>query len=158
MKVTVKLKKKTEKDIFIETLNKTAGAIISMIPAGPFLLTTVSLAVSVVRLSQKKTIVQELYCIEMLARVDCLCLDKTGTITDGTMKVVESVDLRSKESKYTIKEIMASFNTAQRDENMTGKALAKFYGKPKNPPLQKKKRSKPPPQTEICSSFLVVSL
>lgn len=126
-----------ESRIFIETLNKTAGAIISMIPAGPFLLTTVSLAVSVIRLSQKKTIVQELYCIEMLARVDCLCLDKTGTITDGTMKVVESIDLRAKDGKHTIKEIMASFNAAQRDENMTGKALAKFYGKPKNPPLQK---------------------
>ncbi len=127
----------TDHEIFIKTLNKTAGAIISMIPAGPFLLTTVSLAVSVIRLSQKKTIVQELYCIEMLARVDCLCLDKTGTITDGTMKVVESIDLRSKDGKYTIKEIMASFNSAQRDENMTGKALNKFYGKPKNAPLEK---------------------
>ena len=127
----------TEYAIFIKTLNKTAGAIISMIPAGPFLLTTVSLAVSVIRLSQKKTIVQELYCIEMLARVDCLCLDKTGTITDGTMKVVESIDLRPKEGKHTIKEIMASFNAAQRDENMTGKALSKFYGKPKTPPLEK---------------------
>ncbi|MCM1043176.1 MAG: HAD-IC family P-type ATPase [Corallococcus sp.] len=121
----------TENGAFITALNKTAGAIISMIPAGPFLLTTVALAVSVIRLSKRNTIVQELYCIEMLARVNCLCLDKTGTITDGTMRVVESIDLRTQVSKFTLREIMGAFNASQKDNNMTSKALKKYFGSPK---------------------------
>ena len=65
----------------------TSTAIIGMIPAGLFLLTSVALAVGVVRLAKHKALVQQLYSIETLARVDMLCLDKTGTITDGTMSV-----------------------------------------------------------------------
>ena len=68
-------------------IEKTAGAMIGMMPSGLFLLTSVALAVGVIRLAQNNTLVQELYCIETLARVDTLCLDKTGTITDGTMEV-----------------------------------------------------------------------
>ena len=58
-----------------------------MIPEGLVLLTSTVLAVSVTRLAKKKVLVQELYCIETLARVDVLCLDKTGTITEGRMTV-----------------------------------------------------------------------
>lgn len=123
-------------DVFIATLNKTAGSIISMIPAGPFLLTSVALAVSFVKLARRKTMVQELYCIEMLARVDCLCLDKTGTITDGTMRVVETVDLRTGNNSLTLKEIMGSMNSALKEGNMTGKALKKYFGSPRNPVLE----------------------
>lgn len=54
-----------------------------MIPAGLYLLTSVALSVGVVRLSKNNTLVQDVYCIEMLARVNVLCLDKTGTITNG---------------------------------------------------------------------------
>lgn len=98
-----------------------------MIPAGPFLLTSMTLAVSVIRLSKRKTMVQELYCIEMLARVDTICLDKTGTLTDGTMRVVETIDFNSG-SRYTLKEIMGSVLKAQNDKNMTSKALKKHFG------------------------------
>lgn len=121
------------KNLDKQALNYTAGSIISMIPAGPFLLTSVALAASFLRLAKRKTMVQELYCIEMLARVDTLCLDKTGTITDGAMRVVECIDLRSGSPTYTIKEIMASLNSALGSNNMTGKALAKFFGCPKKP-------------------------
>ena len=124
------------KDLNIEALNLTAGSIISMIPAGPFLLTSIALAASFLRLARNKTMVQELYCIEMLARVDTLCLDKTGTITDGTMRVIESIDLRPNGAQYTLREIMSSFNTALKADNMTSKSLKQYFGAPKNPPLE----------------------
>lgn len=120
----------------LEALNPTAASIISMIPAGPFLLTSVALATSFLRLAKNNTMVQELYCIEMLARVDTLCLDKTGTITDGTMQVIESIDLRAAGASYTIREIMSSFNAAVQSDNMTNKALKKYFGTPKKPSLQ----------------------
>lgn len=121
----------------IKALNFTAGSIISMIPAGPFLLTSVALAASFLRLAKQNTMVQELYCIEMLARVDTLCLDKTGTITDGTMRVEESIDLRPTSSAtLTIREIVSSMNAALAADNMTSKALKKFFGCPKKPALQ----------------------
>ena len=82
-------------------LVKMSGSIISMMPVGMFLLTSVSLVVGVIKLAKRKTLVQELYSIEMLARTNCLCLDKTGTLTDGTMKVVNFVNL----SKLNPKEI-----------------------------------------------------
>ena len=67
-----------------ESIKSIAGSLIAMIPSGMYLLTSATLAVGVVRLGQKKVLVNEMYSIEMLARVDVLCLDKTGTITDGT--------------------------------------------------------------------------
>ena len=73
----------------------TVAALVGMIPEGLVLLTSVVLAVSVIRLSQHKTLVQELYCIETLARVDTLCLDKTGTITEGTMQVDQLIHWRN---------------------------------------------------------------
>ncbi len=120
-----------------KSLSLTAGSIISMIPAGPFLLTSIALAVSFLRLAKRNTMVQELYCIEMLARVDTLCLDKTGTITDGTMQVVESIDLRPNSSYLnTVREIVSSMNSALKADNMTSKALKKFFGCPRNPSMQ----------------------
>lgn len=119
-----------------KALDSTSASIISMIPAGPFLLTSIALATSFLRLAKNKTMVQELYCIEMLARVDTLCLDKTGTITDGTMQVVESIDLRQSGQTYTVREIMSSLNYALQSDNMTSKALKKYFGCPKKPSLE----------------------
>ncbi len=119
-----------------DALKFTAGSVITMIPAGPFLLTTIALAASFMRLAKNNTMVQELYCIEMLARVDTLCLDKTGTITDGSMRVVDCIDLRSSGQKYTVREILGSMNRALQADNVTAKALKKFFGNPQNPALQ----------------------
>ena len=64
-----------------------------MIPEGLVLLTSTVLAVGVIRLANRKVLVQDLYCIEALARVDTICLDKTGTNTEGIMEVVDVIDL-----------------------------------------------------------------
>ncbi len=74
---------------FKDTIVSTVAALIGMIPEGLILLTSTVLAVSVVRLSAKKVLVQQLFCIETLARIDVLCLDKTGTITTGELEVVD---------------------------------------------------------------------
>ena len=69
----------------------TTSALVGMIPEGLILLTSTVLAVAVIRLSRHRVLVQQLYCIETLARVDVLCLDKTGTITTGAMEVIDVV-------------------------------------------------------------------
>ena len=115
-------------DLF-NTVTKTAGSVIGMIPAGMFLLTSVALAVSVVRLAKKRTLVQELYCIEMLARVNVLCLDKTGTLTDGSMKVREMVNISNKYDDKNITKIIASIVGSFHEANHTAIALKSFFGK-----------------------------
>ncbi|MBQ9714939.1 MAG: HAD-IC family P-type ATPase [Clostridia bacterium] len=111
-------------------ISKTAGSIIPMIPAGAFLLTSATLAVSVIRLAKRNTLVQELYCIEMLARVNVLCLDKTGTITDGTMTVEEIIEIKNDNTK-TIKQIVGNMMRALDDNNMTSIALREKFGSAK---------------------------
>ena len=110
-------------------ITKTAGCIIAMIPAGMFLLTSVALAVSVIRLAKKKTLVQELYCIEMLARTNVLCLDKTGTLTNGSMSVHDVV-LLGKKTSAEVDKIVASMVAAFHDANHTALALKSYFGKP----------------------------
>lgn len=108
-------------------ISKTAGSIIAMIPAGMFLLTSMALATGVVKLARKRTLVQDLYSIEMLARTDVLCLDKTGTITDGTMKVNTVIQIENN-LPNTINNIVGSMLTALSDNNQTSRALANHFG------------------------------
>lgn len=110
-----------------EAVLSTSGLIISMIPAGMFLLTSMALAVGVIRLARHNTLVQDLYSLEMLARVDVLCLDKTGTITDGRMKVNDCI-LLGNPSNYTISEIMGSMLAELNDSNQTSVALYNHFG------------------------------
>lgn len=115
---------------YTEAINKTAGVVIGMIPSGLFLLTSIALAVGVINLAKNKTLVQELYCIEMLARVNVLCLDKTGTITDGTMRVVDCVEVKNS-TDYTIREIVGSMMNAFNETNPTSEALIRYFDKNK---------------------------
>lgn len=110
-----------------DSIRATAGAVIGMIPAGLFLLTSVALAVGVLRLAQNNTLVQELYCIEMLARIDTLCLDKTGTITDGTMSVRSIIEI-DKDQKFAPKKIIPQMMAAFKDKNQTSEALIEKFG------------------------------
>ena len=109
-----------------QAIPNTASVIIGMIPSGMFLLTSMALAVGVIRLSKHHTLVQDMYALEMLARIDVLCLDKTGTITDGKMKVEEVIMLGP--SMISIRDIVGSMQNALRDNNMTSIALNDYFG------------------------------
>ena len=119
----------TDYSLIYMVVTKTAGCITAMIPAGMFLLTSVALAVSVVRLSKQHTLVQELYCIEMLARTNVLCLDKTGTLTNGSMSVKDVV-LLDKRTDKDVDKIVSSMVAAFHDANHTALALKSYFGKP----------------------------
>ncbi len=111
-----------------DQITNTSGALTSMIPAGMFLLVTISLAIGVIKLTRKKTLVKDLYSIEMLARTDVLCLDKTGTITDGTMKVVDFITYSNKR-KSNITKLLASVLNAQKTMNATSNAMIQEFGR-----------------------------
>ena len=100
---------------YVEIVLSSAGALVGMIPEGLILLVSVSLAVAAMKLAKKKVLVQELYCVETLARVDILCFDKTGTITTGNMNVIEIDD--------EVAEKLSSYLAYFDDENATSKAL-----------------------------------
>ena len=106
---------------------KTVAAVIGMIPEGLVLLTSTVLAVSVIRLSHSKVLVQELYCIETLARVDTLCLDKTGTLTEGNMEVRKYIPLNK--DKKEMANILANIAKASEDENSTIEAIRNSFTK-----------------------------
>lgn len=106
-------------------VTKTVAAIIGMIPEGLVLLTSTVLAVSVVRLSKSKVLVQELYCIETLARVDTLCLDKTGTLTEGIMEVKDYIPIN--DSDTNMKNILSNIAKFSEDENSTINAIKDYF-------------------------------
>ena len=103
---------------YVEIVLRSAGALVGMIPEGLILLVSVSLAVAAMKLAKKKVLVQELYCVETLARVDVLCFDKTGTITTGNMNVVEIND--------EVAEKLSSYLAYFDDENATSRALKNY--------------------------------
>lgn len=111
-----------------EQIAHTSGALTSMIPAGMFLLVTISLSVGVVKLTRKKTLVRDLYSIEMLARTNVLCLDKTGTITDGTMKVVDFLTY-TKKRKSSVQKLLSNVLNVQKTTNATSNAMIKEFGR-----------------------------
>lgn len=112
------------KEPFEQGVTSTVAALIAMIPEGLVLLTSVALAISSVKLAKKKTLCQDLYCVENLARVDVLCLDKTGTITEGTQEITEMVKL---DKSIDADKILGSFAAAFSDKNPTLTAIAERY-------------------------------
>ena len=112
---------------FAGMIRPIAGQFVGMIPAGLFLLTSLALASGVLSLYKKKANVQDFYSIEMLARSDVICVDKTGTITDGNLNVIQLVNL-SKLSDAEIGQIIHSIEVATGDTNATAKALLERFG------------------------------
>nr|MBE6544519.1 HAD family hydrolase [Oscillospiraceae bacterium] len=115
---------------------KTCGSVIGMIPAGCYLLVTLTLTLSVIKLSKKQTLVQDMYSIEMLASADVLCLDKTGTITDGTMCVSDVISLDGS-SDGEIRRIMALVEGSEESLNNTSRALIEYFGRTESQVIDK---------------------
>lgn len=109
-------------DFQVSVINTVAAAL-GMIPEGLVLLTSVALTISILRLAKKQTLVQDLYCIETLARVDMLCLDKTGTLTEGKMEVEKVETL----GHYNIDEVIGNLLFHLDDSNVTSIALKERF-------------------------------
>ncbi len=124
------------KDI-VTAVNKTCGSVIGMIPSGVFLLVTLTLSISVITLGKKGSLVRDMYSIEMLASADVICLDKTGTITDGTMEVT-GVEIFDEYSERYIARIMAMIEGAEESLNHTAEALIERFGVDKDAPVTEK--------------------
>ncbi len=108
-------------------IQRTCTVVIGMIPSGMLLLTSLALAVGIIRLAKSNTLVQDMYSLEMLARVNVLCLDKTGTITDGRMKVNDTVILNTV-GDHSINDIMGSMLRELDGNNQTSIALNNHFG------------------------------
>ena len=109
-----------------ESAEGTVAALTGMIPEGLYLLTSVALAVSTRKLSKKRVLVQDWNCIEALARVDVLCVDKTGTITEPTMEVENLVPLTELPPEKLQDMLTAMYGAAEPD-NATAKAMAELF-------------------------------
>ncbi|MDD3946428.1 MAG: HAD-IC family P-type ATPase [Clostridia bacterium] len=106
-----------------ETVRTVIGTLIGMIPSGLMLLTSAVFCVSVVRLARYKTYAQDLYCTESLARIDVLCLDKTGTITEGNMEVLSD---NTKMEQAEFLQILKNLITSVGDNNPTANAIKEY--------------------------------
>lgn len=100
------------------------AALIGMIPEGLYLLTSVALAIGMLRLARRRVLTQDMNCIETLARVDVLCVDKTGTITESVMEADEPIPLTDE----PLEDILHSYYGAEEADNDTGRALKARFG------------------------------
>ena len=106
--------------------NGTVSALVGMIPEGLYLLTSVALAASALKLSRKKVLVRDMNCIETLARVDVLCVDKTGTITEPKMEVEQVIPL-SRENPQMLEDMLSAFYDDMDPENDTARAMTEMF-------------------------------
>ena len=116
-------------DGFRESVTSMIAAVIGMIPEGLYLLASVALAVSSIRLAQKKVLLHDMKCIETLARVDVLCVDKTGTITENTMKVQDVIETEEYDSDTMapLRTMLSDFSAAMTRDNITMAAMKEYF-------------------------------
>ena len=114
---------------FRSSVTSMIAAVIGMIPEGLYLLASVALAVSSIRLAQKKVLLHDMKCIETLARVNVLCVDKTGTITENTMEVqgvIPTAEYREDEMQ-PLSELLGDFTAVQSSDNITMEAMKRYF-------------------------------
>lgn len=114
---------------FRESIVSMVAAVIGMIPEGLYLLTSVALVVSTMRLAGRKVLLHDMKCIETLARVNVLCVDKTGTITENTMEVQDVVPAVEEIEPEALKELIGDFAGAMSSDNITMAAIKKYFKK-----------------------------
>ena len=118
-------------DGFRESVTSMVAAVIGMIPEGLYLLASMALAVSAMRLARQQVLLHDMKSIETLARVNVLCVDKTGTITENTMtvgKVEPTLDYREKEEDYPpLEKMLGDFAAAMSEDNITMAALKEHF-------------------------------
>ena len=114
---------------FEQSIRSMVASVIGMIPEGLFLLASVTLAISAMRLARQKVLVHNMKCIETLARVDVLCVDKTGTITENTMKVTGLSSIGDKTAEQ-LTDLLSDFAAEQSADNITMAALKQYFTTP----------------------------
>ncbi len=116
---------------FRNSVTSMVAAVIGMIPEGLYLLASVALAVSAMRLARQKVLLHDMKSIETLARVDVLCVDKTGTITENVMCVKEMIptSLYNKEEGASLEELLGDFMASQSSDNSTIEAMKSYFTK-----------------------------
>lgn len=114
---------------FHSSITSMVAAVIGMIPEGLYLLASVALAVSSIRLAQQKVLLHDMKCIETLARVDVLCVDKTGTITENTMKVQELIPTEQYDTEKmgSLRLMVGDFVSAMTNDNITMAAMKEYF-------------------------------
>ena len=117
---------------FSSSIVSMVAAVIGMIPEGLYLLASVALAISVIRLSSQKVLVHDMKCIETLARVDVLCVDKTGTITENNMQVISTIPMEgyNPSTGSGLKTMISDLVVSMPDGNITMQALKRFFKTP----------------------------
>ena len=113
---------------FQKSVEDTVAALVGMIPEGLYLLTSVAMAVSAMKLAKQRVLTQDMNCIETLARVDVLCVDKTGTITEPKMEVENVIPL-SDDPPELLEDALAALYGGQEADNDTGRAMQEVFGK-----------------------------
>ena len=111
------------------SVETTVAALIGMIPEGLYLLTSVALAVGMMRLARRRVLTQDMNCIETLARVDVLCVDKTGTITEPGMEVQDLIPLDQQDTPERLESVLAALYSGTEPENDTGRAMAEMFAR-----------------------------
>ncbi len=109
-----------------DSAEATVAALVGMIPEGLYLLTSIAMAASALKLTRQKVLVQDMNCIEALARVDVLCVDKTGTITENRMEVENVIPLTS-DPPERLEQILSAIYSGTEPENDTARAMAEMF-------------------------------